>query len=253
MLRAEHLVHLRCEVIDEKTPGLMREVMDHPLVRIASVMEHLPGIRQTRDLDGYIRRVSDIRRESPEITRERVMEMIAEKSEIGRKVRPEVVALAKARGLPLLSHDDTDIAHVDLAADEGVAISEFPCTLEAAREARIRGMATVGGAPNILRGQSQSGNVAMRDLMAENLLDILASDYVPRSMLDAAFLIADSGDFTEELPAAIRMVSKAPAEAAGLPDRGEITPGRRADLVWIGLFEGHPFPRMIWREGMRVA
>ncbi|MBP1849045.1 alpha-D-ribose 1-methylphosphonate 5-triphosphate diphosphatase [Rhizobium halophytocola] len=253
MLRAQHLVHLRCEVIDPKTPALVQEVIDHPLVRIASVMEHLPGIRQTRDLEGYIARMADIRDQGVETTRDQVMAMIAEKSEIGRKVRPEVVALAKARGLPLLSHDDTDIAHVDLAADEGVAISEFPCSLEAAREARLRGMATVGGAPNILRGQSQSGNVAMKELMDEGLLDILASDYVPRSMLDAAFLITDSTDFAEDLPAAIRMVAKAPAEAAGLADRGEITAGRRADLVHIGLFEGHPFPKMIWREGIRVA
>lgn len=253
MLRAQHFVHLRCEVIDEKTPQLMAEVLDNDLVRIASVMEHLPGIRQTRDIDGYIDRLADIRRQSVETTREQVMKMVDEKSEIGRKVRPQIVAMAKARGLPLLSHDDTDIAHVDLAADEGVAISEFPCSLEAAREARHRGMVTVGGAPNILRGQSQSGNVAMKTLMAEGLLDILASDYVPRSMLDAAFVIAESGAFTEDLPAAIRMVAKAPAEAAGLMDRGEIVEGRRADLVHIGLFEGHPFPKMIWREGLRVA
>ncbi len=156
MLRAEHLVHLRCEVTDEQTPALTEANIDRDIVRVVSVMEHLPGIRQSRDLEAYVSRASKSTGESAHIVQEKIRQLVAEKSHIGADVRPKVVALAKSRGLPLLSHDDTDIEHVDLAADEGVAISEFPCTLEAAREARLRGMLTVAGAPNILRGGSQS-------------------------------------------------------------------------------------------------
>ncbi|WP_235916591.1 MULTISPECIES: alpha-D-ribose 1-methylphosphonate 5-triphosphate diphosphatase [Alphaproteobacteria] len=253
MLRAEHFVHLRCEVVDPRTPELTAENIDRPLVRVVSVMEHLPGIRQSRDMDAYVNRLQKAGGESEAVIRDRIAQMVAEKSDIGRTVRPEVVALARARGLPLLSHDDTDIEHVDLAADEGVAISEFPCTLEAAREARSRSMLIVGGAPNIVRGGSQSGNVAVRELLEERLVDILASDYVPRSMLDAAFLIGSDPALDYDLAAAVRMVTKVPAEAAGLADRGEIALGKRADLIRVGLHDGHPFLKAVWRKGQRVA
>ncbi|MCL6706443.1 alpha-D-ribose 1-methylphosphonate 5-triphosphate diphosphatase [Pseudomonas sp. R2.Fl] len=253
MLRAEHLVHLRCEITDAETPALTAANIERPIVRLMSVMEHLPGIRQSRDMDAYVHRAAKSSGESHDVVRRKIELLLAEKTHIGATVRPQIVALAKAHGMPLLSHDDTDIEHVDLAADEGVTISEFPCTLEAAIEAHRRGMLTVAGAPNVVRGGSQSGNIAVRDLLSENLVDILASDYVPRSMLDAAFMIADDPTLDFDLPAALRMVTKTPAQAAGLEDRGEIAIGRRADLVRIGLHDGHPYPKQIWREGARVA
>ncbi|MDQ0456162.1 alpha-D-ribose 1-methylphosphonate 5-triphosphate diphosphatase [Rhizobium paknamense] len=253
MLRAEHLVHLRCEVIDPQTPDLMRANIGHDLVRVVSVMEHLPGIRQTRDLDTYLAKVAKLRGEALSVTTARINEMIAAKREIGEKIRPQVVEIARRHHMPLLSHDDTDVEHVDLAADEGVTISEFPCTLEAAREARRRGMQIVGGAPNIVRGGSQSGNIAVRDLLLEGLCDILASDYVPRALIDAPFVIAADADLAHDLPAAIRMVTKTPAEAAGLTDRGEIALAKRADLLRVSQQHGHPFIKGIWREGQRVA
>lgn len=253
MLRAEHLVHLRCEITDENTPDLTAANIGRDIVRVVSVMEHLPGLRQSRDLDAYVSRAAKASGDSHAIVRDKIRLLVEEKSHIGAAVRPQVVALAQKYGMPLLSHDDTDIEHVDLAADEGVAISEFPCTLEAAREARRREMLIVGGAPNIVRGGSQSGNIAMRDLLVENLIDILASDYVPRSMLDAAFMIAADPDLDFDLAAAIRMVTVTPARAAGLADRGAIAIGQRADLLRAGLHAGHPFIRHVWRQGVRVA
>ncbi len=253
MLRSEHLIHLRCEITDPETPALTAANIDRPIVKVISVMEHLPGIRQSRDVDAYVSRAVKSTGESHDLVREKIKVLLAEKSHIGETVRPKVVELARSRGLPLLSHDDTDIEHVDLAADEGVAISEFPCTMEAAREARARAMLIVAGAPNILRGGSQSGNIAVRDLLNEKLVDILASDYVPRSLLDAAFMIAADPALDYDLPAALRMVTKTPAEAAGLGDRGEIAAGRRADLLHVGLHDGHPFLKAVWRQGVRVA
>lgn len=253
MFRAEHLIHLRCEIIDPLTPALMEANITHDLVRIISIMEHLPGIRQTRNLDDYIVKLQKAWNQNQEQVRAHLADLIARKGAIGRDVRPQVVEIAKRHNKPMLSHDDTDIEHVDLAADEGVTISEFPCTLEAAREAQRRGMQIVAGAPNIVRGGSQSGNIAVRDLLLEGLCDILASDYVPRALLDAPFMIAADTELKRDLPAAIRMVSKTPAEAAGLLDRGEIALGKRADLLHVGSHNNHPFIKQIWREGQRVA
>jgi alpha-D-ribose 1-methylphosphonate 5-triphosphate diphosphatase len=252
MLRAEHLVHLRCEITDAESARLVEENIGREIVRVVSVMEHLPGRRQSKDVEGYMqRRMADTGLPRSVVERD-TQELLNFSDEISAAVRPAVVRMAHDHGLPLLSHDDTDPEHIDLALAEGIAISEFPCSLEAARLARENGMITVGGAPNVLRGGSQSGNVAVADLMAEGLVDILASDYVPRSLLDAVFLIAATEHFEEDLPAAVCMASKAPAEAANLDDRGEIAVGRRADLLRVGLHGGHPYLRTAWRLGERV-
>ena len=90
---------------------------------------------------------------------------------------------------PLASHDDTTEAHIAEAIAEGVKISEFPTTLEAARAARLSEQYIVAGAPNLVRGGSHSGNVSAKELIQENLVDLLSSDYMPVSLLSAAFKV----------------------------------------------------------------
>ncbi len=252
MLRAEHLVHLRCEISVEETPALTEAHVSRDIVRVMSVMEHVPGVRQSRDISHYLKRAMARTGETEAQTRIRMAEMIAQKGAVGARVRPQIVALAHQHGLPLMSHDDTEVGHIDEALAEGITISEFPCTIEAARKARAAGMTIVAGAPNVLRGGSQSGNVSVADLISEGLVDILASDYVPRSMLDAAFMVAFDGRFADDLPAAVAMVSLHAARAGGLTDRGAIAPGMRADLLQVGMFDTHPFVRQAWRSGVRV-
>ena len=43
-----------------------------------------------------------------------------------------------------------------------------------------------------------------------------------------------------------------PAEAVGFTDRGEIAPGKRADLVRVHVRDGMPIVREVYREGRRV-
>ncbi|MFN3251103.1 alpha-D-ribose 1-methylphosphonate 5-triphosphate diphosphatase [Roseibium album] len=252
MFRAEHMVHLRCEITDAETARLTEENIGKSIVRMISVMEHLPGRRQSKNIEAYTqRRMADTGESRAEAERT-TQNLLNHSDEISEKVRPAVISLAHAHKLPLLSHDDTELHHVDEALSEGITVSEFPCTLAAARKAKAHQMCVVGGAPNVLRGGSQSGNVAVSDLMAEGLVDILASDYVPRSLLDGAFMIAADASFKEDLPAAIRMVSGTPAEVSGLDDRGEIAVGKRADLLHVALHDGHPFVKMAWLKGRRV-
>lgn len=253
MLRAEHLVHLRCELTDPATPQLTADNIDREIVRVISVMEHLPGIRQSRDIEAYVARACKSTGESPDRVREKIKVLVAEKSHIAATTRPDIVALARARSMPLMSHDDTDIAHIEEGVAEGVSISEFPCSMEAAEAARAAAMHIVAGAPNLVRGGSQSGNIAVRDLLRARLVDILASDYVPRSMLDAAFMIAADPGLDYDLPSAVAMVTRSPALAGNLPDRGAIKTGLKADLIRVDLQDGHPFVKSAWRSGHRIA
>lgn len=252
-LRAEHLVHLRCEITDDETPGLVEQQIGKEIVRVVSVMEHLPGRRQSRDVNGYIERRMVESGKDRKVVEAETRDLMQRSDDTSRWVRPRVVDLAHQHGLPLMSHDDADEDHIHEARAEGVSIAEFPVSLEAARAAKAHGLTTVAGAPNVLRGGSQSGNVAVRDLLDEGLVDILASDYVPRSLLDCAFHLAAEESFELDLPAAIRTVSVEPARAGGLTDRGVIAPGLRADLLQVTMVDGHPVVRRIWRAGERVA
>ena len=108
------------------------------------------------------------------------------------------------------------------------------------------------GAPNLVRGGSHSGNVGAAELAAAGTLDILSSDYVPSSLLMAAF------DLPERVPGrsladAVRLVSKHPAEATGRIDRGESAAGKRADLIQVRARDHVPAVRKVWRRGTRVA
>jgi alpha-D-ribose 1-methylphosphonate 5-triphosphate diphosphatase len=112
-------------------------------------------------------------------------------------------------------------------------------------------MKVLAGAPNLVRGGSHSGNVSASALAAAGCLDVLSSDYVPASLLQAALSLAEGRD-SLGLPAAVAMVSANPADVAGLADRGRIAVGRRADLVLVHQDAGLPVVRQVWRAGVRV-
>jgi alpha-D-ribose 1-methylphosphonate 5-triphosphate diphosphatase len=252
LLRADHQTHLRCEIPAPNVVEFLEEFLTQHPARLVSLMDHTPGQRQFRDLDKYFiyyqGKTGKSERELAEVVRER--------QRVGRERadanRPRIVALAHAHGLTLASHDDTTLDDVEQAKREGVHIAEFPTTHEAAAASRAAGMATVMGAPNVVRGGSHSGNASARDFAEAGLLDILSSDYVPAALLMAAFRLADAPN-VDGLAGATRMVTKNPAEAAGLFDRGEIAVGRRADLVRVRAHHGEPVVRAVWREGVRVA
>jgi alpha-D-ribose 1-methylphosphonate 5-triphosphate diphosphatase len=106
------------------------------------------------------------------------------------------------------------------------------------------------GAPNLVRGGSHSGNVAAHTLAEAGLLDILSSDYVPSALLYGA---AKLGQLWDDLPRAMATVTKAPARATHLDDRGTLETGKRADLVRFRLADDVPLLRGVWSNGMRVA
>jgi alpha-D-ribose 1-methylphosphonate 5-triphosphate diphosphatase len=252
LLRADHLTHLRCEVpAPNVVEGLIALLATHS-VQLISLMDHTPGQRQFRNLEKYFLYYSGKSGRS----QADVAEIAKGRQKVGsaraRQNRPRIVEIAKARGVTLASHDDTTAEEVALAHRDGVAIAEFPTTMEAAAASRALGMATVMGAPNVVRGGSHSGNASARELAEAGHLDILSSDYVPAALLMAAFRLADT-PAVGGLAGAVRLISKAPAEATGLHDRGEIAVGRRADLLRVATHDGEPVVRAVWREGRRVA
>jgi alpha-D-ribose 1-methylphosphonate 5-triphosphate diphosphatase len=166
--------------------------------------------------------------------------------------RAELVALAQRHGAVLASHDDSTAEEVAESAADGVALAEFPTTVEAARACRAAGITVMMGAPNLIRGGSHSGNVAAVELARHGLLDMLSSDYVPAALLLAAFRLPALVPGLS-LARAVATVTANPARAVGLLDRGELAVGRRADLVRVHLAGEQPVVRETWRGGRRVA
>jgi alpha-D-ribose 1-methylphosphonate 5-triphosphate diphosphatase len=252
LFRADHLLHLRCEISDPATMALVDATIDLPITRLISIMDHTPGDRQSPDIKKWLSHmIRDMEVDEAE-GRAMMDELFARSKAYGPRVRDHCTAAGRRAGVALMSHDDRTTDHVDQAISDGCMISEFPTTFEAAQYARDSGMTIVAGAPNYLRGGSQSGNVSVAELLAHGLVDVLASDYIPRSPLDAAFAIAADRSLPQDLPAAIDLVTRSPARTADLDDRGTITEGGRADLVAVRLVGGQPVVQAVWRAGRQV-
>ncbi|MEX0500900.1 alpha-D-ribose 1-methylphosphonate 5-triphosphate diphosphatase [Raoultella terrigena] len=250
--RAEHRLHLRCELPHHTTLPLFEKLVGREPVSMVSLMDHSPGQRQYADRSkyrDYYQGKYHLTNEEMDRFEEEQMALAATWSQPNRET---IAAICRERKIALASHDDATREHVVESHQLGSVIAEFPTTLAAAEASRQHGMNVLMGAPNIVRGGSHSGNVAAHRLAADNLLDILSSDYYPASLLDAAFRIADDDGNRFTLPQAIRLVSKNPAQALGLGDRGAIAEGKRADLVLAHRRGEHVHIDHVWRQGKRV-
>ncbi len=251
-LRVDHRMHLRCEVPTLDVVDALRDFIARYPVDLISLMDHTPGQRQFRDIDKYFTYYGG----KTGKTLDEVKAVVARRQQVGAeraaRHRPMVVDMANQAGIALASHDDTTLDEVRESIDQKVTIAEFPTTVEAAAASREAGMATVMGAPNVVRGGSHSGNVAASTLAEQGILDILSSDYVPGSLLVAAFALRDV-PAVGGLPGAINLVARNPARATGLHDRGEIAVGKRADLIRVKLAGEQPVVRSVWRNADRVA
>ena len=253
MLRVSHFLHLRCEVPMPNVVAEAAELIGRKDVRLLSLMDHTPGQRQFRDeqkLRDYYRG------KNASLTDAQLDVLFARRIEYQAAHATEnyrsLVELARKHDLPLASHDDTTLVHVEQAIEDGVAIAEFPTTVEAARGLHEGGIRVLMGAPNLVRGGSHAGNVASAELAAIGALDVLSSDYMPASLLLAALRLPEIVPAVS-LADAIRTVTRTPAHAVGLDDRGKIAVGKRADLIRVRVVGALPVVRTVWHFGNRVA
>ncbi|OGB41216.1 MAG: hypothetical protein A2461_07300 [Burkholderiales bacterium RIFOXYC2_FULL_59_8] len=112
-------------------------------------------------------------------------------------------------------------------------------------------MAIIMGGPNMVKGGSHSGNISAMELARCDLLDIFSSDYVPSSLLLATFMLSQLEHWS--LSKAVCTVTRNPARAIGLQDRGEIAVGQRADFLRVRMNRvGMPMVRQTWLAGQRA-
>ncbi|QND14761.1 alpha-D-ribose 1-methylphosphonate 5-triphosphate diphosphatase [Rhizobium leguminosarum] len=249
-LLIDHRVHARYEITNVGAAPALERLLDADQIDMVSLTDHTPGQGQYNNLQSYILSISERRAISEEMAAEIVAKRIAMRSnpDIEAKLK-EIVALSLRHKLSLASHDDDSVEKVAEMHNLGVTISEFPVTAPAAEEARRRGLWTLMGAPNALRGQSMSGNLSALDAAKAGLLSVIAADYHPAAFVPGIFKLADMVE--GGLPAAVAMATGNAARSAGLMDRGEIAVGQRADLVVVEPGDVHRI-RATFRAGRFV-
>ena len=160
----------------------------------------------------------------------------------------DLAAKARDKGVPMLSHDDTQAETRAFYRDLGATTAEFPMTMGPTQDARDNGDAIIFGAPNAVRGGSHIGSLAAADMVEAGLCDMLASDYYYPAMLAAVDRL-DREKRADRL-ALWSLISAGPAKAMGLTDRGEIAVGKRADLVLVDWPKGQtPAIQGTWVAG----
>jgi alpha-D-ribose 1-methylphosphonate 5-triphosphate diphosphatase len=249
LLRCQHFIHVRCELPAANAVSLFEAFATHARLKLISLMDHTPGQRQWTDLEHARVYYTGKKGWSDARFAEEVALAPERQARHAQPHREWFSDYARRHGVALATHDDTTVAHVDEARAIGATMSEFPTTLAAATRAHGLGMKTIAGAPNVVRGGSHSGNVAAVALARAGVLDGLSSDYVPSSLLQAAWCLHRDAGFS--LPQSIGVISRGPAAAVGLFDRGVIAPGKRADLVRLRELEGKPVVRSVYVGGER--
>lgn len=233
-----HELHLRCELPQEGSVEMVEEVMNAHPVKIVSMMDHTPGQGQFQDLEWFKR----YWKEDQGVEDDRIAAAMAEVARGGYSLNIDrmdrLAQVTKERGVTLASHDDDTPERVELLAERGGRISEFPINIESARRAGELGLSVCMGAPNVARGRSSGGNLGATGAVKLGLVDALCSDYHPPSMLQAAFKLAREGVLN--LPSAVGLISSGPARAASLVRRGSIAEGAVADLIVVGERSGIP-------------
>ncbi|MFC0224948.1 alpha-D-ribose 1-methylphosphonate 5-triphosphate diphosphatase [Serratia aquatilis] len=250
--RAEHRLHLRCELPNETTLALFEQLMDKPGVSLVSLMDHSPGQRQFASREKYREYYQGKYHLNDQQMSEFEQQQVSLAERWSTPNREGIAAHCRARHIALASHDDATAEHVAESCALGSVIAEFPTTEIAARASHQQGLQVLMGAPNIVRGGSHSGNVAAHHLAALGVLDILSSDYYPASLLDAAFRLAADERNAFTLPQAVQLITRNPARALGLEDRGLIAEGLRADLVLAKPHGEHIYVQKVWCQGRQV-
>ncbi|MDE2428719.1 MAG: alpha-D-ribose 1-methylphosphonate 5-triphosphate diphosphatase [Burkholderiales bacterium] len=252
ILRADHFLHMRLELAEPDLLAMFEPYVHDDDLRLVSLMDHTPGQRQWTNLEHYRVYVTGKRGWSDKKVDQMLGLLIDRQQRHVMSNRAQIIRLCRQHGhpIPLAAHDDTTVEHVREGVADGVSISEFPTTLQAARAAREQGLSIVMGAPNRVRNGSHSGNVSASELARHDLLDVLSSDYVPGSLLHAAFLLQQDG-YT--LSKAMSTVSLRPAKLIGLTDRGDIAAGLRADFMRVRMMQDIPVILGVWKQGRQIA
>lgn len=245
----DNRIHCRYEVTDPAAVPVLEALMDEGVVDLLSVMDHSPGQGQFKTVDAYLTYMMGNHGMSREEAADAAAKKQAELEGAPERVN-RLLDRARLHGIPTASHDDDSPQRIAAMHALGVSMSEFPINVETARAAKTVALPTILGAPNVLRGKSQSGSMRALDAILAGVASILCSDYQPSTLIAAAFAAARQAELP--LNEALALVTANPADACGLSDRGRLRTGARADLIAVRTVAGQPLVTHTWSAGRLV-
>ena len=242
-------VHCRYEITDPTGLPILLNLLQSDDIHLISFMDHTPGQGQFKNVQAYQDYLARAYNKSATEVEAIALKKIDQGADALERVKT-LISKALSLGVQVASHDDDSPERIASMQVLGIHLSEFPINLETAQAAKKAGLQTIFGAPNLLRGQSQSGSMKAIDAIKHQVGDILCADYSPASLLAAAFRIPELLGWS--LPDAIALVTHNPAQAVNLSDRGEIATGKRADLIVVQCPHGFPQVTTTWVGGRIV-
>lgn len=244
-------IHLRYEVsYDEGLPYIERYINNH-LIHYLSYMDHSPGQGQYRQEGSFERYVMKNQGVTLAEVKEIVDELLQRRQAVDWERLKQLSKQAKDNNIAVASHDDDSFEKIEHAKGSGVAVSEFPITLDVAKYAVEQGLSVCVGAPNVVRGASHDHNLRAVDAIKEAGAQIICSDYHPASMLQAVFKL--QRDENLPLHEAVKLATLHPAQAMGISEQvGSIAEGKKADIIIVDQFHDLPFVEMTIVNGKIV-
>ena len=105
LTRAQHWLHLRCEVCHSEVLNLLEPLIDRSSVKLVSVMDHSPGQRQFTNMDKYKIYYQGKYHLDNDQLESFIVKQKANSERYSDKHRQKVVELCKERHIPVASHD----------------------------------------------------------------------------------------------------------------------------------------------------
>ncbi len=245
----DNRIHVRYEITDPETFDAASRLIKNGTASMVSLMDHTPGQGQYKSVQEF----KDYYTKNNGIAEDEIDSLIESKKaeqRNGLQRAYDLAAIAYQNGLAIALHDVDLPERTEMMRELNITIAEFPVNMETAQKATVEGFVTVMGAPNIVRGGSQSGNMSAMDAVKANACIALCSDYMPAAMLPAIFRVVKEGVLP--LHEAVKLVTLNPARGVGMKDRGEIKEGHVADLIAVETINGNPLVTNMWRHGRNV-
>lgn len=245
-----HRVHARYEIDNLSMVATVNNLVTEGKIHYLSLMDHTPGQGQYTSVATYRETLLAYGNVNEETVDKKIAYRM-QTPKLSFESMKSMVDTAHAHGIAVASHDDDSFEKLSFNQSLGVDISEFPIKIEVAKEAKKRGMMTVGGAPNILLGGSHSGNMSVAQGIIEDAIDIICSDYYPSGLVHAVFKM--HADYQVPLPEMVNALSKNPAQALKLQGFGQIKEGYYADVITIDVDEdNYPTVTSVFIGGVPV-
>ncbi|TPX28446.1 alpha-D-ribose 1-methylphosphonate 5-triphosphate diphosphatase [Cylindrospermopsis raciborskii Cr2010] len=230
-LKTNHRIHIRHEEANVLGHDELCEWLETGRIDILSINDHLPSTPEEKRWYRYLNSIKQRTSLSLEEITQLVMQVRETRDQADEQIET-LIKIAQGRNIPLASHDDDTPEKVALSQKRGVAIAEFPASVDLAAQCQAYGASVLMGAPNLVRGGSHLGLMSVGTGIKSQVIDCLCSDYHYPSLFYSPFKIAEEGLMCFE--EAWSLVSSKPAAAAGIGDRkGQVAPGLDADFLLI--------------------